>query len=197
MYVLEQALQQAFLEEQAAYPQEQPALSPDFRERMMALNRQHLLTVARRKIQLRRWICAAAAVVLIATVSLTGAYSWVQRQNRPKTMYTISQLPESYTQFFQQTSPHTSCTMWSSNGSSIVLIQEENSLESLMQQTYMYQMKQEVHTAKLDGRLYVNVSDGRMILVWRDGKYSFLLTMDGELNQAEQLIRTAENLKVV
>ncbi len=196
--IIEQALQQAFLEEQATYPQEQPALSPDFRERMMALNRQHLLESARRKMKFRRWACAAAAVMLIATVSLTGAYSWIQRQNRPETMYTIRQLPKSYKQSFQHTSSHTSFTKWEADNGSIVLMQEENSLESLMQQmTYMYQMKQEVHTDKLDGRLYVNITDGRMVLVWRDDQYSFLLMMDGALNQTEQLIRTAENLKVV
>ena len=75
--IIEQMLSLAALEEeQATYSQEEPVLSPDFRDRIMELNRQYLLKSARRKTQFRRWACAAAAALVIGTVGLTGAYSW-------------------------------------------------------------------------------------------------------------------------
>ncbi len=195
--IIAQALRQAFLEDQADAPQEQPALSPDFRNRMMALNRQYLYQQARCKTALRRWACAAAAMVVLCTAVLTGAYHWVQRQNRPETMYTIRQLPEDFTQSFRKTSPHASCTTWESDRGSIVLMQEEHSLESLMQyQTHLYDQQREIHTGTLDGRLYINTTDACMTLVWQNGKYSLLLMMDGTTD-LDRLIRTAENLEIV
>lgn len=194
--IIEQALLQAFQETQAAEPQEEPVFSPGFRERMQELNRQYLQQKARRRTQLRRWTCAAAAAIVIGTVGLTSTYHWVVRRNRPETLYTIRQLPGNHTQVLRETGPHTSFTVWEADGNHIILVQEENSLVSLMAHQPMYTMKQKVHVDGLDGQLYVNFSDGRKILVWQDGKYFFLLTMEGALNRTDQLIRTAKNLKV-
>ncbi len=201
--IIEQMLSLAAIEEeQTTYSQkdsqEEPVLSPDFRERIMEMNRQYLQRETQRKTQFRRWACAAAAALVIGTVGLTGAHSWIQRQNRPETIYTIGQLPENCTQTVHQTSSDTAFTMWKANGSNIVLMQDKNSLIRLMEnQSNAYGKWDEVHTDKLDGYLFMNAQKKQLVLAWQEGDYFFLLTMDGELNQQEALIRMASNLTVV
>ena len=197
--IIEQMLALAALEEeQATYSQEEPVLSPDFRDRIMEMNRKYLLESTRRKTQFRQWACAAAAVLVIGTVGLTGAYGWIRHRNRPETVYTISQLPENCTQTVHQTSSDTAFTMWKADGSNIVLMQDKNSLISLLEnQKNAYGKWDEVHTDKLDGYLFMYAQKKQLVLAWQEGDYFFLLTMDGELNQQDALIRMASNLKAV
>ena len=164
----------------------------------MEQNRQYLRQQHRRRLQFRSWVRAAAAIVVLCIVSAVGVYGWTLRRNCPEIMYTIRLLPEHCTQAVRRTTPHTSCTIWNSDSGSIVLMQETNSLESLIKTQYhQYRMIREVHIDELDGRIYVNTLDGNVVLVWQKGKYSFLLGMDGTLSQEERLIQTAESLKVI
>ena len=88
--------------------------------------------------------------------------------------------------------------MWKADGNSIVLMQDKNSLISLLEnQKNAYGKWDEVHTDKLDGYLFMYAQKKQLVLAWQEGDYFFLLTMDGELNQQDALIRMASNLKAV
>lgn len=198
--LIEQALQQAFREEQSEAPQEQPALSPDFRERMLALNRQHLRRSAKHTVPFRSWMAAAAAVAVIcaASLSVPALHARYKQWRRyygtcPEVAYTISQMPENCTQICRESNAYMSYTQWTSPAGDIVLMQEEASLNQLMDGTRYH--KQPVTTDRLQGMLYCG--EDRMVLVWQDGKYFFLLMMDGSLSDAAQIVQTAESLKTI
>lgn len=202
--LIAQALKTVFTEEQKQYEQgEVPPLSPGFKARMMAqyqaYNEATTQKAARtRNRMVRRWSYAAAALAVVCVIGLSLptlqalTKQWMRaRADRPEVSYTISQMPTDCTQVYQQTSSHMIYTQWETGRNDrIVLLQEEASPEALLSGG-KYRQKN-ICTEQIDGTLYIG--DDHTVLIWRNGKYYFLIMMDGALTDEDLVLRTAASL---
>ena len=202
--LIEQALTIAFQERMRAYEQvEVPPPSPDFKARIMAQYRAYSEAEAqnaarRRAAAVRRWTCAAAALMVVGIIGLSlptiqGAVQyWLRvRADHPEVSYTISQMPEVCTQVYHQTSSCMAYTQWeTAHNDRIVLLQEEASPEALLEHKD-YRQKA-VRTEEITGTLYIGAD--HTVLIWKNDSYYFLLMMDGALTDEDLMFRTAASL---
>ena len=202
--LIEQALTVAFQEEQRPYEHgEAPQLSPGFKARIMAQYQAYSDAAAQkaarnRAAAVRRWTCAAAALMVVCMVGLslpavqTMAQRWMRAHaDRPEVSYTISRMPTDCTQVYHQTSAHMVYTQWETDDSDrIMLLQEEAAPEALLEGRTYRQKK--IYTETITGTLYIG--DGYTALIWKNDQYYFLILTDGALTDEELVIRTAESL---